>query len=264
MHAGRRLPPSPPRCRPYWRPSDCPPPSPPCRDRGGRRLLQQQLEQQQQREHHTHSEAWGTLRGAHQLLLTHRPRLGAQERAQLVRAVEAAGCHVAAYVPDSSLLLVGAADRAAAIGEHPAVLRLVRHLGLLPVATAWGLPACSCLHAACLCIRPAWCHTASPRCTFSISSMCVGCLNKLAAAPPCKPPPLPAACRPPPTGAARGGGPAGARVEAHPAAAGAAAVLRRAADGQCHAGSGAGGAGRAAGGGAVGCRGRPAAHRRGG
>mgnify|MGYP000452711495 CR=1 FL=1 len=40
-------------------------------------------------------------------------------------AAEAAGCHVAAYVPDSSLLLVGSPQQAAALETHPAVLRLV-------------------------------------------------------------------------------------------------------------------------------------------
>lgn len=154
-----------------------PPPAspPPSREHGGRRLLQQQLEQQAQREHLTHSEAWGTLRSAHQLLLTHAPRLGADERAQLLAAVEAAGCHVAAYVPDSSLLLVGSPQQAAALEAHPAVLRLVswraaaRGLGgtrcrwllsaavMLPMWVAWARLAQSRWHGCRLGCPPASC-----------------------------------------------------------------------------------------------------------
>lgn len=129
------------------------PPPPVRREHGGRRLLQQQLEQQAQRQHHTHSEAWGTLRGAHQLLLTHKPQLAADERAQLVAAVEAAGCHVAAYIPDSSLLLVGAPERAAALEAHPGVLRLVSLRRTCRACYANGLqrraPACALLHVCC-------------------------------------------------------------------------------------------------------------------
>jgi subtilisin family serine protease len=114
-----------------------PPPLHACREHSGRRLLQQQLQQQAQRKHHTHSEAWGTLRGAHQLLLTHAPQLSADERAELVAAVEAAGCHVAAYVPDSSLLLVGAPQQAAALEAHTAVLRLALHEEQDRLAPEW-------------------------------------------------------------------------------------------------------------------------------
>ena len=91
--------------------------------------------------HHTSSERWGTLRRAQQFLLTHRPGLQHEEQLELLQHVEAAGCHVAHYIPDHSMVVVGPAAALQRVQQHQHVLWMVRVRGCVRVWRVLGTTA---------------------------------------------------------------------------------------------------------------------------
>ncbi|PSC76615.1 Serine protease ABC transporter B family tagA isoform A [Micractinium conductrix] len=87
-----------------------------------RRLLGLPPEAPALREHLTQHDAWGTLRAAGTLMLTHPPGLDSSEQEALVAAAEAAGASLAGYLPDHTLLLVAPPGVEGALEGHPHVL----------------------------------------------------------------------------------------------------------------------------------------------
>ena len=102
-----------------------------------RRRLQQAAAPAAAPHHHTTSEGWGALLQAEQFLVTHRPGLKHAEQEALVQHLEGAGCHLAHFLPDATLLVVGPASAAEAVRQHPHVLWVEQHDEQDKLAPEW-------------------------------------------------------------------------------------------------------------------------------
>lgn len=90
------------------------------------------------RHHQSQHPSWGPLRrGAAQFLLTHRADLTHEQRHALVEHIESVGCHIAGYLPDHTLLVVGDDSAAAAAATHEQVVGSALHEPVDKLAPEW-------------------------------------------------------------------------------------------------------------------------------